>query len=203
MKLKRWIGIMSIAFGCGVGVIGLTVDAATSYVGDEMSISDGLMVYRKVTARDGSGFVGIGMTDPKEYLLPTTPNLGIVGSMRIHGSFSSGENYNNSNTVDWRKGNNQRLDINGAGTQIINFLNPPQGSAILTLSLRYTAVANGSFFTWQTAGVVQSPPGVIWPLGELPIMSSSLTGSDRIDTVFFFYDANRRVYYGVRSYGKH
>lgn len=194
MKLKRWIGIMSIAFGCVVGVMDLTVDGSVSYVGDEMSISDGLMVYRKVNGRPGAGFVGIGMTDPQQYLLPSTPNLGIAGSMRIHGSFSSGEVFGTTSAIDWRKGNNQQIQI---GADVTTFaFTAPQGTAVLTLKIRYNDGSTFGDFTWGA-----SPATVIWPLGEKPIMSGSLTGTDRSDTVFFFYDANRRVYYGVRSYG--
>lgn len=198
MKLKRWVGIISIAFGCVVGVMGLTVDGSVSYVGDEMSISDGLMVYRKVNNRSGAGFVGIGMTDPPQYLLPSTPNLGIVGSMRTHGSFSSGEVsgevFGTTSAIDWRKGNNQQIQI-GAGVTTFAFT-APQGTAVLTLKIRYNDGSTFGDFTWGA-----SPATVKWTLGEKPIMSGSLTGTDRSDTVFFFYDANRRVYYGVRSYG--
>lgn len=195
MKLKRWIGIMSIAFGCVVGVMGLTVDGSVSYVGDEMSISDGLMVYRKVTPnREGAGFVGIGMTDPQQYLLPSTPNLGIAGSMRIHGSFSSGEVFGTTGTIDWRKGNNQQIQI---GSSVTTFaFTAPQGTAVLTLKIRYNDGSTFGDFTWGAL-----PATVHWPLGEKPIMSTSNAEANRSDTVFFFYDANRRVYYGVRSYG--
>ena len=197
MNLKRWIGMISITCGIAIGVAVGGIDATTSYVGDEMSISDGLLVYRKVTSREGAGFVGIGMTDPKEYLI-STPNLGIGGDMRIHGSFSSGVYKNSLNTVDWSKGNNQRLDISGTGAKTITFSNPPEGTAILTLKLSYASDVTGAF-TWSA-----SPAAVHWPLGQSPILSTSnsgLTGGEHSDTVFFFYDANRKVYYGVRSYG--
>ena len=182
---------MSIAFGCVVGLNGLTIDSSVSYVGDEMSISDGLMVYRKVNGRPGAGFVGIGMTDPQQYLLPSTPNLGIAGSMRIHGSFSSGEVFGTTGAIDWRKGNNQQIQI-GSGVTTFAFT-APQGTAVLTLKIRYNDGITFGDFTWDQL--------VNWPLGEKPIMSTSNAEANRSDTVFFFYDANRRVYYGVRSYG--
>jgi hypothetical protein len=193
VNLKRWIGMISITCGLAIGVAGLAVDAATSYVGDEMSISDGLMVYRKVGSRDGSGFVGIGMTDPKEYLLPTTPNLGIAGDMRIHGSLSQGEIFGvTPTTIDWKKGNNQQFLAAQYQSEFI--FSPPQGTSILTLNVRYNNSAGYLAFKW--------PSNVKWPLGEKPIMSTAnITAADHSDTIFFFYDANRQVYYGVRSYG--
>lgn len=188
--------MISITCGLAIYVAGLTIDAATSYVGDEMSISDGLMVYRKVTSRDGSGFVGIGMTEAREYLLPTTPNLGVAGSMGLHGAFSQGEIGlgvgSTSPAIDWRQGNNQQMRIDG-NTPTFTFT-APQGTSILTLNLRYNNSASYGAFTW--------PATVKWPLGEKPIMSTAgITANDHSDTVFFFYDANRGVYYGVRGYG--
>lgn len=205
MNLKLWTGILLLSFGLAVGVSIENTMAATSYVGDEMSIYDGLMVYKKVSGRDGSGFVGIGITNINSYPSFTTPNLAVSGNVLVHGNFSSKEVLNTVSatsgtvTIDWNQGNNQRVDFQGAWSGAVNFAftNPTgRAASILTLNLKYSNTSSTfTTFSW---------PSVKWPLGQAPILSTAnLTNKNHTDTIYFFYycEDGTNKYYGVRSYG--
>lgn len=200
--------IIALSLLLGIAAFLPAVLDAESYIGSDMSLSDGLWVYKPETGggRDGHGFVGIGITDAKT--LPstpngtvTTPNLAIVGNMRLHGSLTI-RDYVTVDTatpasIDWRRSNNQELQLGGtAGAWTINFGAPPPGPTTLTLLIRYTATS-GTYgdFTWTATS-----SSVKWPQGIKPVLSTpNAVGRNKIDIINFFYDGIS--YYGVKGFG--
>lgn len=177
----------------------LRTDATTSYMGSDLSISDGLLVYTPQASRDGDGYVGIGLSNVNAYLLSATPNLGIAGTVRIKGAVSNIENVivtSSSTTVpvDWRNGNNQRVKFTAFVTPKFTFV-PPNGTASLTLQINYP---NGSSFS-STPGFSWDDK-VKWPGNASPTYSTTaLSSGPHFDIFYFFYEAGRGVYYGVKG----
>lgn len=205
MNLKLKIGIMGVVIGVTLAGTLLRTDATTSYMGSDLSISDGLLVYIPQPApRDGQGYVGIGLSNVNAYLLAATPNLGIAGTVRIKGAVSNIENVNvTSNSaveVDWRTGNNQRVNLTGGLSDLSFTFRTPNGTASLTLQINYSSEAYYPWsFTW--------PDNVKWPGGNAPSYSTGATPWSRstprtgihFDIFYFFYEAGRGVYYGVKG----
>jgi len=200
---KTKVGLFaSVAAVIGL-ISGVTLHSATSYIGSDLSIADGALVYQPDRNRNGEGFVGIGLSNVNALVLGGTPNMAVSGNLRVHGSFSVAEvaqvlsQTSGTITVDWRKSNNQRVDFAAAwagGTATFAFTNP-NGTGIYTLQLRYTN-------TSSTFGAFSWPSSVKWPLGEAPVLSTpNLTTNDHTDTIYFFYEGGAAKYYGVRGFG--
>lgn len=180
----------------------LRTDATTSYMGSDLSISDGLLVYtpqptENAISRDGHGYVGIGLSNVNAYLLSATPNLGIAGTVRIKGAVSNIENVivtsNSPVEVDWRTGNNQRVNLTAAITPTFTFV-PPNGTSSLTLQINYLPSTSYGNITWQPADKVK------WPNNSAPYLAISNSAAvPRFIIIHFFYEAGRGVYYAMRG----
>ncbi|OGR45177.1 MAG: hypothetical protein A2X35_02135 [Elusimicrobia bacterium GWA2_61_42] len=111
-----------------------------------------------------------------------------VSSLQVAGAAVFAGEYNNGNsgtafTLDWSKGNKQKLVLTGAA--VLTFNTPPTIAANFILKLVQDG-SGGRTVTW--------PGTVKWSGGTAPVLS---TGANAVDIIGFYYDGSN--YYGMAS----
>lgn len=163
--------------------------SASSYIGREMSIDDGGLVY-KTGANFGRGYVGIGISNP-------THNFVVSGNIAVHGTVLNCEYLypalSGTWTLNLSSGNQQFVTIN-AGTTTITFSNTPSAAALYRVGVSYGAV--NATVSW--------PSGTKFPRGESPSLSNDSVGN--VDWFYLFYDGlasegGTNSYFVIREYG--
>ncbi|MSR88785.1 MAG: hypothetical protein EXS67_03920 [Candidatus Margulisbacteria bacterium] len=175
MKNRILLSILALLF---VGV--MTANAAESYLDSQtLIVHDSGLVYKL-------GKVGIGTANP-------VASFNIAVSTQFDSNIGFQEIRTTSNvtptTLNWNKGNKQRLAISSSGTTVLIFTNPTPVSMAchLQLMLTYTHASGITGITW--------PASVKWPGGAAPLLSKT---QNTLDIVDFFYING--TYYGVTAF---
>jgi hypothetical protein len=155
-------------------IIGYDNDAPSATASNQLDIGD--LIYGDLSDKR----MGVGISSIK-----TGIELDVNGDLMVRKVFGfNGEVANTSSgsiTVDWTKGNRQKLTLANSGVTI-NFTDPPLDSS---LSLVITQDASGSktVSTWDS--------DVKWPNGTAPTLT---TTANAIDMISCLYRSSPKMY---------
>jgi len=127
---------------------------------------------------DNDGNIGISLTAPSQ-------KLHVNGSVLVNDVFGFNEEVANTSsgsiTVDWTKGNRQKLTLSNTGVTVY-FTDPPIDST-LTLVITQDATGSKTISTWDT--------DIKWPNGTAPTLT---TTANAIDMISCLYRSNPKMY---------
>jgi len=129
--------------------------------------------------RDGGGVVVATMNSTGNLAVPT---LRIAGTAVFAGEYDNG-NSGTAITLDWNKGNKQKLTLTGAAA--LTFSASPGAAASYVMKLVQDATGSRTI-TW--------PASVKWSGGTAPVLSTS---PGAVDIIGLYYDGTN--YYGMAS----